>query len=485
MLVTAYFGAGALKEGSLMKKLISIVLALAPVAVNASTIAIVDSGTDYRHAKFSAQYLKNSIDHSDNGIDEDKNGYADDVLGWNFAETNNQVIDYSYLGKFSSDVPKFFVVQARILEGTASEEDKTWMKQKRGDAEFIKQLQTFGNFAHGTHVAGITSIPFQGNKVFAAKLIPTEVKMPGQSLGSIFADGTTLRAENAPSDLKEMLLKFGLDKLAAQQSALLVTIGQYLKNRGADVMNGSFGTGFEQAKGIVQALYNMVYKEGERSETQLNELTKYFLNVIITNCKGMVDASPNTLFVFAAGNDGSDNDTVPTSPTNIKAANTISVAATLKNKSLAVFSNYGSKMVEVAAPGVGILSSYPGDEMGLMSGTSQAAPYVTGVAGEIKNQNPKLTPAQMKQILMGTVDGKSWLVGKVTSGGVVNPARAFEAAKLSQTLSVENAIAQAKVNVKDMADPAPTGAGLVDTTPFTAPGTLEEAGVSALPSPIF
>jgi hypothetical protein len=112
------------------------------MAANASTIAIVDSGTDYRHVKFSAQYLKNAVDNSNNGVDEDKNGYIDDVLGWSFAEQNNQVIDFSYLGKFSPDVPKFFEVQARILEGTASEEDKNWMKAKRGDEEFIKHRST-------------------------------------------------------------------------------------------------------------------------------------------------------------------------------------------------------------------------------------------------------------------------------------------------------------------------------------------------------
>lgn len=469
-----------------MKKITVLFLALIPMAANASSIAIVDSGTDYRHTKFSAQYLKNSIDNSNNGTDDDRNGYVDDVLGWNFAEQNNQVIDFSYLGKFSTDVPKFFEVQARILEGTATEEDKTWMKNKRNDEEFIKQLQVFGNFAHGTHVAGITAIPHKDNKVFAVKLIPTEVKLPGQSVGSILADGSILRAENATPDLKEMLLKMGLEKLAQQQAGMLVTIGGYLKSRKADVMNGSFGTGFAQAKMIVEALYNLVYKEGQRSEQQLNGLVAHFINSIVTASKGMVDASPDTLFVFAAGNDGTDNDTMPASPTNIKADNTISVAATLKNKSLASFSNFGSKMVEVAAPGVGILSAYPGDEMGLMSGTSQAAPYVAGVAGEIKNQNPKLKPSDIKRILMGTVDGKAWLVGKVASGGVVNPARAFEAAKLSQTLALELAIEQAKVRVQDQAEVAITGRGFRDdVTPFTAPGSKEEALVQPLPSPIF
>ena len=159
-----------------------------------------------------------------------------------------------------------------------------------------------------------------------------------------------------------------------------------------------------------------------------------------------------TLFVlFAAGNDGADNDPIPTSPANIKTDNTISVAATLDIASLASFSNYGAQMVEVAAPGVAINSTIPGDQFLSLSGTSMAAPYVTNAAELVKDANPALAPADVKKVLVGTVNKKSFLSGKVSSGGIVNTARAAKAAQLSLTESVDAAIAQALTEVPDMA----------------------------------
>ncbi len=448
----------------------------------AAKIAIIDSGVDYRHKFLANQYATNAGEAKDNTIDDDKNGYVDDFYGWNFAESNNQVIDYSYLGRFTSEVPKFFEIQAAILEGTATDADKEWMKSKREDEKFIKELSVFGNFAHGTHVAGISARDQKENQVFGIKLIPTEVKLPF-NLGKILSlIRSTTAQERAAGEkggfkdaLKEIGLNFGLKTLAQQQSKLLTVIGGYTAAMKADVANGSFGTGYPQAKMIVEALYNLLYKEEERSAEQLEKFTKTFMNELVTAMSGFVKAAPDTLFVFAAGNDGSDNDVYPASPTNVKADNVISVAATMKNNSLATFSNYGKRMVDVAAPGVGITSSYPGDDMGMMSGTSQAAPYVTNVAAAMKAQNSKLTPAELKMMLIATVDKKEWLAGKVTSNGLVNPERATMAAKLSATMDVYSAIAESRSRVQDMAVESLTKS-------IRIPGSSEEAMVLPLPS---
>src|SRR3990167_9093760 len=66
----------------------------------------------------------------------------------------------------------------------------------------------------------------------------------------------------------------------------------------------------------------------------------------------------DTLFVVAAGNSGSDNNSSPTYPASYDLDNIISVAATDQNDNLAAFSNYGSSSVDVAAPGVNIYSTY-------------------------------------------------------------------------------------------------------------------------------
>src|SRR5690606_14217780 len=83
------------------------------------------------------------------------------------------------------------------------------------------------------------------------------------------------------------------------------------------------------------------------------------------------------------------------------------------------------------------------------SGTSQAAPYVANVAAQIKDANPSLKPVEIKKILMGTVDSKSFLKDKVSTGGIVNSERAVVAAQMSKTIGVTLAIAKAKMQVKD------------------------------------
>ncbi len=426
----------------------------------ASNIAIIDSGTDYQHKLLAPHTLTNKGEVANNGKDDDGNGYIDDVLGWNFAENNNQIIDYKYVGTFSPDVPKFFEIQTKILRGRATPADQEWIKQKREDQDFIKELMKFGNFVHGSHVTGISVVNAIGNKTTGVKLIPTE---QGASALWVKEQLSSFVQMNEEGDdmLQKMLLKMGLAQLAKQQSELLAKVGQYVSSRHAHVANGSFGTGKMVAQIIVGQLFQMIVGR-EPTPEELQEFSKAFLQNMVDEGKAFVDAAPNTLFVFAAGNDANNNDEMPTSPANIKTDNTMSVAATLDRGKLASFTNYGQQTVDVAAPGVGILSSIPGNpgENTLMtlSGTSQAAPYVANAAGQVRDANPKLKPAEIRQILMGTVDKKDFLADKVVSGGVVNPKRAARAATLSRKMGVDQAIEAANRTIRDM----PSRLGIFD-----------------------
>lgn len=408
--------------------------------INAATIAIIDSGTDMQHDVIAPKAWINQLEIPGNDRDEDRNGYQDDVYGWNFAEGNAEVIDYKYLGTLNDDMVKFFELQEKSMRGTVTQEEIDWMRAIVKNEDFIKRMTVYGNFMHGTHVAGISAEKSDDAKILAVKLIPTEVKLPGQELvgGEAFLGG-----------LIEKLIKAGIDQLAKAQTATFNEIAFYIDGHGARVANGSFGTGYPQAKMIVETVMKTFSKKEPNAET-VDMYAKYFLSALVKNSQSMLEAAPNTLFVFAAGNDGLDNDEYPTSPTNIQGDNEISVAATIDYSSLAPFSNYGEKMVDVAAPGVGILSSAPGNKYIKVSGTSQAAPYVAGVAGKILDINPALKPVDVKKIIMETVDTKSFLAGKVKTSGVVNANRAHRAAMLSLDISVKDAISAAKNDIQDI-----------------------------------
>ncbi len=133
------------------------------------------------------------------------------------------------------------------------------------------------------------------------------------------------------------------------------------------------------------------------------------------------------LFVAAAGNDGQNQDVIPSYPGAYRTANVISVAATDNTDALAGFSNYGSTMVDLGAPGVDIASTYLGSSYAYMTGTSMATPHVAGAAALVLAACGSLDTATLRSTLVGSVDPVAGLVGKTVSGGRLNVHKALNA----------------------------------------------------------
>lgn len=132
------------------------------------------------------------------------------------------------------------------------------------------------------------------------------------------------------------------------------------------------------------------------------------------------------LVVVAAGNEFSDNDITPAYPANYRLPNMISVAATDEDDLLASFSNYGASNVDIAAPGVNILSTIP-NSYDSFSGTSMASPHVAGVAALIKAANSSLDYATIKSLILNQADPLSNLTGVVQTGARLNAFRSVAA----------------------------------------------------------
>lgn len=135
--------------------------------------------------------------------------------------------------------------------------------------------------------------------------------------------------------------------------------------------------------------------------------------------------SSGMLFVVSCGNGGIsglgyDTDTYPVYPASFPYDNVISVANLLFDGSLSKDSNYGAASVDIAAPGSYILSTIPGNAYGFMSGTSMAAPMVTGVAAMLYSYRPEISLAEVKSILLNSSRKLDSLTGKTVSGGLLD-----------------------------------------------------------------
>ncbi len=149
------------------------------------------------------------------------------------------------------------------------------------------------------------------------------------------------------------------------------------------------------------------------------------------------------LFVVAAGNDGinQDSDPIPDYPAAFKLDNMIVVAASDSTDKIADFSNYGSVGVQIAAPGVKILSttveSTYQDQLGKFTdsqgqshevnwdGTSMATPIVAGAAALVWSHFPNETYLQIKQRILNAARPVAGLKGKVSTGGVLDVSAAL------------------------------------------------------------
>lgn len=208
--------------------------------------------------------------------------------------------------------------------------------------------------------------------------------------GVIGASHNTTGIAGVMANVKIVGIKFLTDKGSGETIDAISAIDYAIK-RGVRVMSNSWG--------------------GDEKEQSLQDAITKAQEAGIT-------------FVAAAGNDSSDNDKRPTFPANYEVENVISVGSYASNGARSGFSNYGVKSVHVFAPGSNILSTYKGG-YGNLSGTSMAAPHVSGVVGLLLSQEPNLTPAQIKERLIKTSAKTSKLKTTSLSEGRVDAYRAL------------------------------------------------------------
>jgi subtilisin family serine protease len=144
-------------------------------------------------------------------------------------------------------------------------------------------------------------------------------------------------------------------------------------------------------------------------------------------------ASQNHMLVAAAGNNfGNDNDVAPLYPAGYTQENIIAVGASTNRDSIAGFSNIGQNSVDIFAPGEGIYSTLPGGEYGYRSGTSMAAPMVSGAIALLISHKGRLSPVKISRSLRNqarrneTMTNASAWGGRLDLRGITAPPKYWQ-----------------------------------------------------------
>ncbi|SDC87616.1 S8 family peptidase [Niabella drilacis] len=188
-----------------------------------------------------------------------------------------------------------------------------------------------------------------------------------------------------------------------------------VKLLGAKFMDGRIGNSFA----AVQAIDYMVALK-----------IKQKLNIVALCCSWEGSGSSKNLeaaikragkagilIIAAAGNSSSNNDKVAVYPANYKGDNIISVASINQAGGLSYFSNYGTRSVDIAAPGESITSTYLNNAYAGMSGTSMAAPHVAGAAALYASTHPGAGMKEIKNAILSAAIPTPSLTGKCVTGG--------------------------------------------------------------------
>ena len=412
-------------------------------------VAVIDGGVDTAHVDLRANLWTNPREVAGNGKDDDGNGYTDDVHGWNFiGGADGQDVHYDtfevtrLLARCTN--PSTSPLPAPDAEHCASVREE--YERRRGVAEQqMQQIQMLGPLVDRVTSTLRTALGTDSLTVARVQAFAPTDAQTGQARElylRMMAQGITPAVLDEASTAYGSQLKYGFDPSYDPRGIVWDDFADASQRRygntdvmGPDASHGTHVSGIIGAvrndtgiDGIAPAVRIMAVRavpDGDERDKDVANAIRYaadngaqIINMSFGKSrsprKGAVDEavkyaeSKGVLMIHAAGNDGADLASAENYPTPAyqgggAATSWIEVgASSWKGGSdlAATFSNYGGQQVDLFAPGVDILSTVPGGGYKRESGTSMAAPVVSGVAALLMSYYPQLTAADVKRIIL-------------------------------------------------------------------------------------
>ncbi|WP_083937748.1 S8 family serine peptidase [Hymenobacter aerophilus] len=468
-------------------------------------VAVIDAGIDTTHADLKRMLWRNAREVAGNGLDDDKNGLTDDVWGWNYlggADGRNINLEQLEETRLLAQLQPRFKGKSRAGVPAAQRADFDLYQQvkKSYDAkvkENTDRLKQFSQvYAENVTVSEKLKAAL-GVAVLDTAVLrnpPTQVpqlrELSGQlhqlllNTGFASLDDILVEMKNGLKETQDQL-DYGLN-LNYNPRPIVGDDPFNVKQRlygnadvaGPDPLHGTHVAGIIGADRVnnlgimgiappvVRLMAVRAVPDGDERDKDVANAIRYAADhgaSIINMSFGkyyspqraaVEDAiryadSKGVLLVHSAGNENEDLDKKLQFPTPVflngqRIPNLITVGASSRDndESLAAdFSNFGKTQVDVFAPGNQIYSTLPGGRYGNLSGTSMAAPVVSGIAATLKSYFPQLTATDLKRIILASAQpthtqvrqpGSDKMVDFAnlsSTGGIVNLYRAVQLAQ--------------------------------------------------------
>ncbi len=349
-------------------------------AASPVVVAVWDSGVDAAIFAAKGQLWRNPGEIPDNGIDDDRNGFVDDVHGVAYDLHSNKETSLLYpIGELGADRARLQRQSKGLGDITSSVDSEEAAELRKYLAAlpqdqvkgFLESLSLYGNYAHGTHVAGIAleSNPFArllvARMTYGHTQIPEEPTIP----------------------------------LARAEAKMMRDVAGYFRDHGVRVVNMSWGGSLRSVEEALEA------HDAGGSPEQRKALAREIFAIGDEALREAISGSPEILFITSAGNSDNDVKFDEFYPSGYDYPNLLSVGAVDSAGDETSFTSLGK--VDIYANGFEVESFVPGGDRIRFNGTSMSSPQVSNLAAKLLAMDPALSVAELRDLILEGADEKT------------------------------------------------------------------------------